>query len=161
MLHGTEAERAGVALDRVERPEDVVDERPIVRRLFELQERRFDRAEMIERFGREHPRDFRVALQRGDVVFDLVVGAPGLPLRFEAGADRCGVLGAQCRQARGGVGEAGFRQRGGEAINRLPHGGRRRIDDDVARQSRELLLEGVEQSCAVGIHHRRSTEAVV
>ena len=54
LLHRGDAERAGVALDRVERPEDVVEQLDVGGRAFELQDDALDGAEMIEGLAHEH-----------------------------------------------------------------------------------------------------------
>ena len=63
LLHRLHAERAGVALDRVERPEDVVQQLLVAGIRLELQDRRLDRAEVVERLGDEHPGEFGVGAQ--------------------------------------------------------------------------------------------------
>jgi hypothetical protein len=63
-----ETDHAGVALDGMEGPEDVVHERQIARRRLELQDRVLDGAEVIQRIGDEHARQLRVGDKRRQLV---------------------------------------------------------------------------------------------
>ena len=68
LLNRGHAERAGVALDRMEGAEDVVQQRDITRAFVERQERRLDRAQVIQRFGQEQVGHLRVVAQEGQLV---------------------------------------------------------------------------------------------
>ena len=62
------AERAGVALDRVERAEDVVEQLGVARALVERKQRGLDRAEVIQSFGDEQIGHLRVVTQECQLV---------------------------------------------------------------------------------------------
>ena len=59
-LDTRDAQRPGIALDRVERPEQIVQELDVAGCSFERQHRRLDRSEVVERLGEEHARKFRI-----------------------------------------------------------------------------------------------------
>ncbi len=67
LLDRRNPEDAGVPLDGVERTEDVVDELQIRRRGLEFQDGRFDRAEVIDGVGDEHPCEFGVGHERREL----------------------------------------------------------------------------------------------
>ena len=61
-------ERAGVALDRVKRAEDVVEERGVARTVVEREQSGFDRSEMIQRFGQKQIGHFWIVTQECQLV---------------------------------------------------------------------------------------------
>lgn len=68
LLHGGDPERPGVALDGMERAEDVVEQLDVAGCGLELQHDALDRAQVVERLGDEHARHLGIAGQGGQFV---------------------------------------------------------------------------------------------
>ena len=68
LLDRRDAEGTGVPLHGVERPEDVVQQLDVGGRRFELEQDRFDRAEVVERFRHEHRRELGVRGERRELL---------------------------------------------------------------------------------------------